>query len=90
MLSTVIRLGAQPVVQELLEHGVTDFLGRAHYRRGPLRITGYRNGHKPKNVPTAEGCLPVQVSQVRATAEPYRPSCGFLGTRPNRTCSSAW
>jgi putative transposase len=40
ILSTVRRLGAQRVVQELLEHEVTDFFGRDHYRRGPRRITG--------------------------------------------------
>ena len=71
ILSTVLRLGAQRVVQELLECEVTDFLGRAHYRRGPRRITGYRNGYKPQSVPTAEGRLPVQVPQVRDTAGPF-------------------
>lgn len=68
----MLRLGAQRVVQELLEHEVTDFLGREHYRRGPRRITGYRNGYKPKTLPTVAGRLPVQVPQVRVTAEPFQ------------------
>ena len=79
ILSTVLRLGAQRVVQELLEHEVTDFLGRDHYRRGPRRITGYRNGYKPKTLPTVAGRLPVQVPQVRETAEPFQSRLlGFL------------
>ena len=71
ILSTVLRLGTQRVVQELLEHEVTAFLGRDHYRRGPRRITGYRNGYKPKTLPTVAGRIPVQVPQVRETPEPF-------------------
>src|SRR5579875_2142052 len=72
ILSTVLRLGAQRVVQELREREVTDFLGREHYQRGARRIRGYRNGYRPKTLPTTDGRLPVHVPQVRATAEPFQ------------------
>ena len=72
ILSTVLRLGTQRVVQELLEHEVTAFLGRDHYRRGPRRITGYRHGYQPKTLPTVAGRIPVQVPQVRETPEPFQ------------------
>lgn len=71
VVTELLTLGAQRVVQELLEHEVTAFLGREHYRRGARRIRGYRNGYRIKRVPTAEGPLPVQVPQVRNTAEPF-------------------
>lgn len=59
--SGLFRLGAQPVVQELLEQEVTDRLERGHYQRAdatqPHR--GYRNGYKQRQVHTAEGTVPV-------------------------------
>lgn len=71
VVTELLTLGAQRVVQELLEQKVTAFLGRAHYRRGPRRIRGYRNGYRVKRGPTAEGAIPVHVPQVRDTAEPF-------------------
>ncbi|HWP03554.1 MAG TPA: transposase [Gemmatimonadaceae bacterium] len=71
--SALIRLGAQRVVQELLEQEVTDHLERGPYERAeasePHR--GYRNGYKPRQLRTAEGVLPVWRPQVRAVAEPF-------------------
>lgn len=71
--SALIRLGAQRVVQELLEQEVTDHLERGPYERTeagePHR--GYRNGYKPRQLRTAEGALPVWRPQVRAVAEPF-------------------
>jgi putative transposase len=71
VVTELLTLGAQRVVQELLEQEVTAFLGREHYRRGPRRIRGYRNGYRVKRVPAAEGAIPVHVPQVRDTAEPF-------------------
>ena len=70
--STVLRLGTPRVVQEVLEHEVTAVLGQDHYRRGPRRITGYRDGYQPKTLPTVAGRIPVQVPQVRETPEPFQ------------------
>ncbi len=72
LASTLFRLGAQRVVQELLEQEVTDHLEREHYARAeptePHR--GYRNGYKARQLRTAEGTVPVWRPQVRETAEP--------------------
>lgn len=72
--STLIRLGAQRLAQELLEEEVTDFLGRERYvrHRGDHPHRGYRNGYEPGTVRSAEGAIPLQIPQVRETPEPYQ------------------
>jgi transposase-like protein len=74
LTSTLLRLGAQRLVQEVLEEEVTDFLGRERYvrHRGQQPHRGYRNGYEPGRVRTAEGEIPLQVPQVRATPEPFQ------------------
>jgi len=66
-IGALVQLGAQLVVQELLEQETTEQLGRGHYqhrKRGePLR--GHRNGYEPGRLRTAEGDIPVKVPQVR-------------------------
>lgn len=71
--STLFRLGAQRVVQELLEQEVTDHLERAPYERAEAATPhrGYRNGYKARTLQTAEGAVPVWRPQVRDTAEPF-------------------
>lgn len=71
--STLLRLGAQRLAQELLEEDVTDFLGRERYvrHRGDELHRGYRNGYEPGRIRTAEGEIPLQSPQVRASPEPY-------------------
>jgi transposase-like protein len=78
--STLIRLGAQRVVQELLEQEVTDHLERGHYARAEATAPhrGYRNGSKPRQLRTAEGTIPVWWPQVREVAEPF--DGGLLST----------
>lgn len=72
--STLMRLGAQRLAQELLEEEVTDFLGRERYvrHRGGRPHRGYRNGYEPGRVRTAEGAIPLRLPQVRATPEPFQ------------------
>lgn len=74
--STLLRLGAQRLAQELLEEEVTDFLGRERYvrHRGARPHRGYRNGYEPSRIRSAEGEIPLQVPQVRATPEPFQPT----------------
>jgi len=67
-VTELLTLGAQRVVQELLEQKITAFLGREHYQRSARRIRGYR----VHRVPTAEGTIPMQVLQIRDTAEPFQ------------------
>jgi transposase-like protein len=72
--SLVLRLGAERLLQELLEAESKEYLGRDHYeRRDPgQEHRGYRNGYEPGRVRTSEGQVAVQVPQLRDTAEPYR------------------
>jgi len=71
--STILQLGMERLVQELIEQEVSDYLGREHYqRRQPEQEhRGYRNGYEPGRVRTAEGEVRVQVPQVRDSPEPY-------------------
>jgi transposase-like protein len=63
-LSGLGRLGAQLVLQRAIEEEVAAFLGRARYERSP-EARGSRNGHRSKQVQTAEGPLEIAVPQVR-------------------------
>jgi len=71
--STLLRLGAQRLAQELLEEEVSDFLGRGHYERRtegePHR--GYRNGYRPAQIHSGEGRIPVEIPQLRDTPEAF-------------------
>ncbi len=75
-IGTLVQLGAQLVVQELLERETTEQLGRAHYQHRkpgePLR--GHRNGYEAGRLRTAEGEVTVRVPQVRDWSGdgPYR------------------
>ncbi len=72
--TTIIRLGVERLVQELLEQEVTDYLEREHYqRRQPEQEhRGCRNGCEPGCIRTAEREFVVQVPQVRDAPETYR------------------
>lgn len=79
--SLLFRLGAERLVQEMLEQEVTDYLCREHYQRHKpdQAYRGYRNGYAPAGIDTAEGQVVVQVPQVRDTPEPYHSRLiGFL------------
>jgi putative transposase len=74
MITTVIRLAVERLIQEMLEEEVKDYLGRDHYaRRAPDQAhLGYRNGYEPGRIRTGEGEVTVQVPQVREAPETYR------------------
>jgi putative transposase len=71
--TTVIRLGVERLVQELVEQEVTDYLEREHYqrRRPEQEHRGYRNGYEPGRMRTSEGEIVVQVPQLRDAPETY-------------------
>ena len=77
-IGSLVQLGAQLVVQELLERETTEQLGRAHYqhRKPEEPLRGHRNDYEPGRLRTAEGEIEVQVPQVRDWIEegPYRSS----------------
>ena len=72
--STLVKLGAQRLVQELLEAEVDEHLGRGHYQRRTTaeETPGYRNGYAHRRLKTAEGVIPLAVPQLRETEAPYR------------------
>lgn len=74
LTSTLLQLGMERLVQEIVEQEVSDYLGREHYQRRQAgqEPRGYRNGYEPGRIRTAEGEVAVQVPQVRDTAAPYR------------------
>lgn len=81
LLSTLVRLSTERVLQEALEHEQTEALGRGRYERGAA-LSGYRNGYEDGTVKTAEGVLRLQLPQVRGLREPY---CSKLWSALGRT-----
>jgi transposase-like protein len=71
LLSTLVRLSTERVLQEALEHEQAEALGRARYERREGEL-GYRNGYENGTLRTAEGVMRVQVPQIRGREEPYR------------------
>jgi len=71
LLSLLVRLSTERVLQDALEHEQAETLGRGRYE--PRREgQGYRNGYENGTLKTAEGVLRVKVPQVRGREEPYR------------------
>jgi putative transposase len=64
VISSLVRRGAQRIIEELLEAEVRDALGRERYERG-ADGRGYRNGVRRGHVETAEGRVDFAVPQVR-------------------------
>lgn len=58
-LDRFLKLASAYLLQLALEQEVSEFLGRAHYRRGTRRRSGWRNGYEPKRARTAQGILSV-------------------------------
>ncbi len=73
LLSTLVRLSTERVLQEALEEEQAVALGRGRYERRTSE-RGYRNGYENGTLKTAEGVLRVEVPQIRGREEPYRSS----------------
>jgi putative transposase len=71
LLSTLVRLSTERVLQEALEQGQATALGRGRYESRGEQL-GYRNGYENGTLKTAEGVLRVKLPQVRGREEPYR------------------
>lgn len=69
--SLLVKLGAQRVLQELLEAEQREFLGADRYERSGER-KGRRNGYEPLGLETAEGRLELWAPQVREGEEPFQ------------------
>jgi transposase-like protein len=69
LLSTLVRLSTERVLQEVLEQEQAEALGRGRYARRD-GTSGSRNGYENGTLKTAEGVLRVQVPQGRGREEP--------------------
>jgi len=71
LLSMLVRLATERVLQAALEQEQAVALGRERYERRDGQ-RGYRNGYEEGTMKTAEGVLRVQVPQIRGREEPDR------------------
>jgi putative transposase len=71
LLSTLVRLSTERVLQEALEHEQAEALGRGRYESRGEQL-GYRNGYENGTLKTGEGVLRVKLPQIRGRDEPYR------------------
>jgi transposase-like protein len=71
LLSALVRLSTERVLQEALEDAQAQALGRRRSERRDGAL-GDRNGSEAGPLKTAEGVLRVQVPQIRGRAEPDR------------------
>jgi transposase-like protein len=71
LLSALVRLSTERVLQEALEQEQAQTLGRARYERR-AGCQGYRNGYEDGTLKTAEGVLRLKVPQISGRTEPAR------------------
>ena len=71
LLSLLVRLSTERILQEALEEEQAVALGRGRYEARGEKV-GYRNGYENGTVKTGEGILRVKVPQIRGHAEAYR------------------
>jgi len=80
ILSSLVRLSTERVLQEALEQEQAVALGRERYERREGE-RGYRNGYEAGTLKTAEGVLRVEVPQIRGREEPYRSEWWSQGAK---------
>lgn len=71
LLSLLVRLSTERVLQEALEREQAETLGRARYERR-AGSQGYRNGYEDGTLKTAEGVVRLKVPQISGRSEPAR------------------
>jgi putative transposase len=71
LLSLLVRLSTERILQEALGQEQAEALGRGRYEARGEKV-GYRNGYTEGTLKTGEGVLQVKVPQIRGQAEPYR------------------
>jgi len=75
LLTDLLRLGAERILQETTEAEVDEFLGRGWYERredhqGDHR--GYRNGYTPVRFKTTQGPITLQRPRIRDNEQPFQ------------------
>ena len=71
LLSTIVRLSTERILQEALENEQAEALGRGRYEARGEKL-GYRNGYEKGTLKTAEGVFHVKLPQIRGREEPFR------------------
>ena len=71
LLSALVRLSTERILQEALEQEQAETLGRARYARR-AGSQGYRNRYENGTLKTAEGVLRLKVPQISGRTEPIR------------------
>jgi transposase-like protein len=66
LLSLLVRLSTEGILQEALEEEQAAALGRGRYEARGEKV-GYRNGYTAGTLRTGEGVLHVKVPQIRAS-----------------------
>jgi transposase-like protein len=81
LLSLLVRLSTERVLQEALEREQAETLGRARYERR-AGSQGYRNGYEDGTLKTAEGVVRLKVPQISGRSESARSQLwsGLAGT----------
>ena len=76
LLSDLLRLGAERILQQASEAEVDEFLGRGWYERNDRDQghRGYRNGYTPVRFKTTQGPITVQRPRIRDNDEPFEPA----------------
>jgi len=69
LLSTLVRLSTERVLQEALEQEQAEALGRGRYEARGEQL-GYRNGYENGTLKTAEGVMGVKLPQIRGREDP--------------------
>src|SRR5215813_11723428 len=69
LLSALVRLSTERILQEALEQEQAVALGRGRYESRGERV-GYRNGYENGTLKTGEGIVQVKVPQIRGQGEP--------------------
>ena len=75
LLTYLLRLGAERILQETAEAEVDEFLVRAWYERSEDQggtHHGYRNGYTPVSMKATQGPITVQRSRVRDNEQPFQ------------------
>jgi hypothetical protein len=71
LLSLLVRLSTERILQGALEQEQALALGRGRYEARGEKV-GYRNGYENGTLRTGEGSLRAKVPQIRGQTAPYR------------------
>jgi putative transposase len=70
--SELVKLATRLLLEEALEAEVRDALGRDYYEHGAEEGRGYRNGHRPGRLKTAEGAIEFSPPRIAGRDTPFR------------------